>query len=263
MRAAAPRLLALLALLAAQGPARAAEPPKRSISIAAAANLKVALEQVIAAFQERNPGAEARATYGASGTFYAQIQNGAPFDLFLAADAQFPAKIAVEGLAAGNSAPYAYGKLVLWVPASSKLDIAKRGLKALLDPSVAHIAIGNPAVAPYGAAADEALQAAGLREALKGKLVLGQNIGQAAQFAQSGNAQAALLPLSLAMAPPLATEGRFALVPPSSYRPLEQAGAVLKGAREPALAKAFFDFLLGPNGRAILEKNGYGLPPGK
>lgn len=260
MRAA---VLGLLAALASASPAHAAEAPKRSLSIAAAANLKVALEQVIAAFQQKNPGTEVRASYGASGTFYAQIQNGAPFDLFLAADAQFPAKLAAEKLTSGGAASYANGKLVLWVPSASKLDVSKRGLKALLDPQVAHVAIGNPAVAPYGVAAEQALAAAGLRDALKDKLVLGQNIGQAAQFAQTGNAQAALLPLSLAMAPPLSTEGRYALVPPSSYSPIEQAGAVLKNARDASLAKAFFAFLLGPDGRAILEKHGYGLPSGK
>lgn len=255
--------LGLLALLTSVSPARAAEVPAKSISIAAAANLKVALEQVIAAFQQKNPGAEARATYGASGTFFAQIENGAPFDLFLAADSQFPAKVAAAGLALGSSTPYAYGKLVVWVPSSSKLDLAKRGLKALLNPSVTHVAIGNPALAPYGVAAQESFTSAGVLDALQPKLVLGQNIGQAAQFAQSGNAQAALLPLSLAMAPPLSVEGRYTLVPPSSYSPIEQAGVTLKSSKEPALAKAFFDFLLGPDGRAILEKNGYGLPPRK
>jgi molybdate transport system substrate-binding protein len=253
--------LMLLVALAAAPSHVAAEAPRKSLSIAAAANLKVALEQIIAAFKEKNPGAEVAASYGASGTFFAQIQNGAPFDLFLAADAELPAKVAASGLSSGGAFPYALGKLVVWVPSSSKLNLDREGLKALLDPSVTRLAIGNPAVAPYGVAAKEALSSAGLYDSVKDKLVLGQNIGQAAQFAQSGNAQAAMLPLSLAMAPPLGSEGRYTLVPPSSYKDIEQRGVVLKGTKAPELAKAFAAFLLGRDGRAILEKSGYGLPP--
>ncbi len=233
------------------------------MSIAAAANLKGALEELILAFKQESPKAEVLATYGASGTFFAQIRNGAPFDLFLAADADFPAKLAAVGLASGLPFPYAHGKLVLWVPAASRLDLERDGLKALLDPSVKKLAIANPAVAPYGIAALEALRTTRLYGDLQEKLVLGQNVSQAAQFAESGNAQAAILPLSLAMLAPLRDEGRFVAVPPSAYRPIQQVGIVLQRAKDLETTRTFVAFLVGSRGRALLQKNGYDLPPAK
>jgi len=255
------RLLTLLAALASAGPGPAAAAEGGSLRVAAAANLQVALEEIVAAFQAHRPGADVRASYGASGAFVAQIRNGAPFDLFLAADAAFPARLAEAGLADGAPFPYALGRLVLWVPASSPLDLGRDGLRALLDPSVRRVAIANPALAPYGAAAEEALAAAGLLEAVRGKLVMGQSAAQAALFAESGNAQAALLPLSLAAVPPLSREGRFRELPAGSHRPIEQAGVILKASRSPGLARAFAGFLLGPEGRALLLRGGYALPP--
>jgi molybdate transport system substrate-binding protein len=255
--------LQLAASSASQAGAEAPREAPRRITVAAAANLKGALEELILAFKQQNPKAEVVATYGASGTFFAQIRNGAPFDLFLAADADFPSKIAAAGLASGPPFPYAYGKLVLWVPAASKLDLEKDGLKALLDPSVKKLAIANPAVAPYGIASLEALRAARLFGDLQEKLVLGQSVSQTAQFAQSGNAQAAMLPLSFALVAPLRDEGRFVAVPPSGYRPIQQGGVVLKGAKDLEAAQAFVAFLVGSQGRAVLQKSGYDLPPAK
>ena len=148
-----------------------------------------------------NPGVEVSATYGASGTFLAQIANGAPFDLFLSADAEFPAKAVEKGLADGAAFPYAYGRLVVWVPRGTLPDLEKQGLAALAAPSVQKIAIANPDVAPYGRAARAALERAGLLDSVKDRLVMGQNVSQAAQFVESGNAQAAFLPLSLTRVP--------------------------------------------------------------
>jgi hypothetical protein len=156
--------VAVAALLLA-GPASAVE--RRAVSVAAAANMKPAFEEIAKLFQARNPGVEVRSTFGASGTFFAQIANGAPFDLFLSADAEYPAKLVEEGLADGAAFPYAYGKLVVWVPGGSKLDLEGRGLAALTDPSVRKIAIANPHVAPYGRAAQSAMEKAGILEAVE------------------------------------------------------------------------------------------------
>lgn len=252
--------LGLLLLAALSGPA-SAPPPDRTLTVAAAANLKPALEHLVEGFAAAHRGVEIRASYGASGTFAAQIRNGAPYDLFLSADAGLPARLAADGLADGAPFTYALGTLVLWVPNRSPLDLGKAGLAALADPSVRKVAIANPALAPYGAAAEQALRSAGLSAVVGAKLVLGQSVAQAAQLALSGNAQAALLPLSLAQAPPLSGAGRHLLVPPASHRPIEQAGLVLAASREKELARSFARWLLGPPGREVLARSGYGLPP--
>jgi molybdate transport system substrate-binding protein len=243
------------------GPAPAPPEVERTILIAAAANLRVALEELSRAFRAARPGVEVRVTLGASGSLYAQIANGAPVDLFLSADALAPARIEAAGLALpGSLFTYALGRLVVWVPRGSGLDLERRGLAALLDPSVRKVAIANPSLAPYGRAAEAALRQAGLSEALAGKLVLGESVAQAAQFAESGNAQAALLPLALALAPPLSTEGRSWEVPASAHPRIEQAGVIPRSARSPGLAREFAAFLRGSAGRAILERSGYALP---
>jgi len=249
----------VLALLA---PAWAGAVETSTLSVAAAANLKSAFEEVARLFQAKHPGVEVKATFGASGTFFAQIANGAPFDLFLSADSEFPAKVVEQGLADGKAFTYAYGKLVVWVPKDSKLDLDGKGLAALADPSVRKIAIANPDVAPYGRAARAALEKAGVYESVKARLVMGQNVNQAAQFAQSGNAQAAFLPLSLASVPPLSTEGRAWLVPPGSHPRVEQAGVVLQGTKQPALARELAAFLVGDAARQVFARNGYDLPEG-
>jgi len=252
------RLPVVFLAVAAATLAGAAEPG--AITVAAAANLRGALDEVIAGFKAKNVGADVKANYGASGTFFAQIQNGAPFDVFLSAEESMPQKLVASGKADGSSFTYAFGKLVLWVPKGSKLDIEKLGAKALLDPGVKHIAVGNPSVAPYGVAAESVLKATGVYEALKSKIVFGENIQQAAQFAATGNAEAAFLPLSLVVVPPLSIEGRHTLISSHDYEPIVQAGVVLKGSAQPAVAGAFVAYLLGPEGRTVLEKYGYGLP---
>jgi len=252
------RVLALAAALAV--PATARPGPQRSVAVAVAANMKPAFEVIAARFQAAHPGVEVKATFGASGNFFAQISNGAPFDLFLSADAEFPAKVVEKGLADGQAFTYAFGKLVVWVPKGSRVDLEAMGLAALAEPAVLKIAIADPAVAPYGRAARAALEKAGLFERLRDRIVMGQNVSQTAQFVQSGNAQAGFIPLSLAKTPPLSDEGRAWPVPSSSYERIEQAGVVMKGAREAALAHDLAAFIIGAGAKDVLERYGYDLP---
>lgn len=248
---------ALLSVLAAPTPAPAAD---TTLSVAAAANLKPAAEKLARGFEAEHPGAKVALTYGASGTFFAQIQNGAPFDVFLSADREYPDRVVAEKLgAAGDERVYALGKLVVWVPPGSALDLDERGIAALADPAVKRIAMANPAVAPFGRAAEAALRAAGVYAAVKDRLVLGTSVGQVAQFATTGAADAALLPLSLTFDAELA-RGKAVPVHESLYPRIEQSGIVLSRAQDPALARAFLAFVTGEKGRAILAKYGYGLP---
>jgi molybdate transport system substrate-binding protein len=255
------RRVALLAALAAlAGPSPAAGSPPGVVTIAAASSLRPALEELLPAFRAHHPGAQPKATFAASGALYAHIRNGAPFDLFLSAEDRMPRRLAEDGQADGRPFTYAFGRLALWVPLGSPLAREPLGPEALRAPAARRIAIANPAVAPHGAAAEAALRSLGLLDAVRERLVLGQSAQQAAQFAQSGNAQAALLPLALALAPPLATEGRHVAIPSDAHPPIEQAGAVLRGPGDRAMARALAAFLLGPEGRAVLERHGYALP---
>jgi molybdate transport system substrate-binding protein len=245
-----------VAALASPLPAAAAG---RTLSIAAAANLKPAMDELERAFEAADPGVDVVVTAGASGAFFAQIKNGAPFDLFFSADREYPAKLAAEGLGTGSEVVYAVGKLVVWTPKGSPVDVAGQGLRALADPAVRRIAVANPALAPYGRAAVAALEAAGILQAVQNRLVLGQSVAQAAQFAESGAADAAIVPASLALTPALAG-GNVHPIPPQSHPRLEQSALVLHRARDPELARAFLSFVTGPAGRAILARAGYALP---
>jgi len=254
-------LAAAAALLGRPGAAAASPPdgPAR-LTIAAAANLKTAAEELKRGFEAEQPGVEVSLTLGASGTFFAQLQNGAPFDLFLSADREYPQKAVAAGLArAEDERVYALGKLVAWLPPGSTLDLERRGLAALVDPGVKRIALANPAVAPFGRATEAALRAAGVLEAVKERLVLGTSAAQAAQFATTGAADVAFLPLSLTFGKELVA-GRAVPVPEALYPRIEQSGVVLSAARQPALARAFLAFVTGEKGRAILSRYGYGLP---
>ena len=237
-----------------------AEGPPREVRVAAAADLKFALDAVFRATSASIPGIRPEVTYGSSGSFFAQIENGAPFDLFLSADAEYPRRLAARGRADGDVFLYAVGRLAIWVPSSSKLDIRALGLRALLDPSVRKVAIANPRHAPYGRAAEAAMKALGVHDGVRARLVLGENVAQAAQFVQSGMADAGVFALSLALAPQMRTTGRHAEVPLASYPRMDQGGIVLKGARDPAAARALRDALLGPRGREVLREHGFFLP---
>jgi molybdate transport system substrate-binding protein len=251
------RRIALLASLML--PTLAGAAPRRPLAIAAAANLRPTIDAVARAFEAERSDAEVRVTYGASGTLHAQIVAGAPFDVFLSADRDSPRALVAAGLASGEVV-YAIGQLTVWVPHGSRLDLARDGLAALARPEVRRVAIPNPALAPYGRAAIAALEHAGALDAVRPKLVLGESVAQAAQFAHSGSADAAFVPRSLALLPALAGAGRAVPVPPRAHAPIEQSAILLGRARSPALARAFLSFLRGEKGRALLAEAGYGLP---
>jgi len=234
--------------------ARAAE-----LKIAAAADLTYAFKDVTAGF-EKQTGNKTRLTYGSSGNFFSQIQNGAPFDLFFSADVSFPQKLEAAGLVEpGTTYEYAKGQIVIWVPNASKLDLGK-GLAVLLDPSIHKIAIANPLHAPYGSAAVAAMKHEGIYDQVKGKFVMGENISQTAQFVQSGNADAGIVALSLALAPAMKTTGRYVKIPPTDYPPLIQAAVILKSSRNKELAKQFLKFLKRPETVVLMERYGFAIP---
>src|SRR5215472_2066235 len=230
------------------------------LSIAAASDLQVVLPTITASF-ERSSGVKVNVSFGSSGNFLAQIKNGAPFDVFLSADIDYPRELERAGLAEpGTLSPYATGSLVLWTRTGSGVDV-QRGLEVLLSESVRHIAIANPEHAPYGRAAVAALRGAGLYDKVRAKLVLGENVSQAAQFVQSGNAEAGLIPLSLARAPAASAVGQFVAVPASLYPPIEQAAVVVRASRNKTAARAFLAFLDQPATRTLLANTGFGPPP--
>jgi molybdate transport system substrate-binding protein len=253
-------LLAAAALLLAPGTGRSAEPPTRKLAVAASANLRLVLPELAGAFERRNPGVKVDPTYGASGTLRARIDQGAPFDLYLGADRESAFRIQAAGLARGQPFHYATGRLVLWVAAPARVDPNALGMSSVTSPAIQRIAIADPAVATYGVAAEQALRAAGLLDAVKAKLVLGESVLQVVQFAQGGSAQAAFVPWSMALVPPLAAQGRYVVVPPGTYPAIEQFGVVLEKARDPQLAADFAEFVRGPGGRTILERHKYALP---
>ena len=229
------------------------------LKIAAASDLTFAFKDVAAKF-EKQTGSKLKLTYGSSGNFFSQIQNGAPFDLFFSADVGYPQKLEGAGLTEpGTIYEYASGKLVMWVPSASKLDLS-RGLATLLDPGIRKIAIANPQHAPYGAAAVAAMRHAAVYDKVKGKLVLGENISQTAQFVQSGNADVGLLALSLALAPAMKDAGRYVEIPASDYPPLIQAAVILKSSHDKELAKQFLKFLKEPGTLALMERYGFTVP---
>jgi molybdate transport system substrate-binding protein len=235
--------------------------PSGRVAVAAAADLRFAMGDLIATYVAANPGVTVEATYGSSGTFFTQISEGAPFDVYFSADAEYPRDLEAAGLAEGASTQlYGVGQIVVWVPNDSGLDVEARGLEALTDPAVKTIAIANPEHAPYGRAAVAALKTAGVYDAVESKFVLGENIAQAAQFVESGNADIGVVALSLALASTLADQGRYAVVPIESYPRLEQGAVVLKAAVDPEAARAFLDFVLGPEGRTVLDRYGFLLP---
>ncbi len=257
MRAMPPRRVLLLASLIL--PAIAGAEPRRPLAVAAAANLRPTIDAVARAFEAERSDAEVRVTYGASGTLHAQIAAGAPFDVFLSADREAPRALVAAGLASGE-AVYAIGQLVVWVPHGSPLDLARDGLGALAGPGVRRVAIPNPALAPYGRAAVQALEDAGALDAVRPKLVLGESVAQTAHFARAGAADAAFVSRSLALLPALAGAGRAVPVPSRAHAPIEQSAVLLGRARSPELARAFLAFLRGEKGRALLAAAGYGLP---
>jgi molybdate transport system substrate-binding protein len=231
----------------------------QEVRVAAAADLKFAMAKLAEQFGKES-GTKVNVTYGSSGNFFSQIQNGAPFDLFFSADVEYAKKLEAAGFAEpGTFYTYAVGRIVIWMPASTKVDVTKEGWNALLDASVQKIAIANPEHAPYGRAAVVALQKAGIYEQVKAKLVYGENISQAAQFVQSGNAQAGIIAWSLAVSPGM-SDGKTWEIPAEMHPSIEQAAILVNGAKSNKAARAFLDFVKSAGGREILLKFGFAVP---
>lgn len=229
------------------------------IRVAAASDLKFAMDDLVAAFGKTQPDVKVEVSYGSSGNFYNQITNGAPFDIYFSADIEYPNKLLEAGLAVPDSNfLYAIGRIVTWVPEGSDLDVDK-GLDMLLDSGVQKISIANPDHAPYGRAAVAALESGGIYDKVLPKLVYGENIAQAAEFIQSGSATTGIIALSLALSPPMKT-GSYWEIPADMYPRLEQGGVILERSDVKEAAQAFRDFALSDKGRQIFVDYGFVLP---
>ncbi|MDO8466441.1 MAG: molybdate ABC transporter substrate-binding protein [Gallionella sp.] len=249
----AARIFIFVCLLAAGQTAHAGE----KITIAAAADLKFALDEIVALFGKEHPADRVETIYGSSGKFQTQIRQGAPFDLYFSADIAYPRALKAEGFAASEVQPYAVGRIVLWSPSR---DAGRMTLADLADSSIKKIAIANPKHAPYGKRAEEALKASGVWEKVEAKLVYGENVAQAAQFVQTGNAQAGIIALSLALSPELVKQGGYALIPDKLHQPLEQGFIITKRAAANPLAQAFARFMMEQEVRAVMARYGFVLP---
>ena len=224
----------------------------RPLRVAAASDLRFALDEVAAAFKQTHPEISVDNVYGSSGNFYTQIQNGAPFDLYFSADADYPRRLAAEGrILEGSEFLYAVGRIVLW---SATREVDARTLE---DPSIRKVAIANPLHAPYGRAAEAALKNLGFYEELQPKLVLGENAAQTLQFVQAGGADVGIVALALALAPTVRETGHYWEIPIDAYPRMEQGGAILRDAKNPEAAAEFRDFALSPRGREILASFGF------
>ncbi len=228
------------------------------ITVAAAADLKFAMDEVVTSFKKSNPTEEVEVIYGSSGKAHTQIQQGAPYDLYFSADVAFPQELIKGGFAASTEViPYALGRIVLW---SSSRDASKMTLASLTDPKITHIAIANPKHAPYGKRAEEALRASELWEKVEPKMIYGENITQTAQFVQTGNAEIGILALSIAMAPELSSKGGHYLIPDNLHEPLNQGFIILKRAENNKLAKQFADYMRSKDTLVVMTKYGFVLP---
>lgn len=246
-------------LLATGQCSRPAADAVATVRVAAAANLKFALDEVVARLARRQPSTRVETTYGSSGSMHAQLQQRAPYDVYLAADVEYPRDLVSRGIGSdGDLFTYAVGRIVLWVPNRSRLAIERDGLGALVD--AARIAIANPRHAPYGKAAEAALRDAGVWNDVSRKLALGQNVAQTAQFVQSGAADAGIIAKSFAVAPAMRAAGRFWEIPEKAYPRLAQGGLVLPWAASREGAVRLRDYLLSDEGRQVLAAHGFGLP---
>jgi molybdate transport system substrate-binding protein len=247
------RALIFVCLIVAGQAAHAGE----KVTIAAAADLKFALDEVVVLFNKSHPADQVETIYGSSGKFQTQIQQGAPYDLYFSADIAYPRALKEAGLAASEVQPYAMGRIVLW---STSRDAGKMTLVGLADPTLLKIAIANPKHAPYGKRAEEALKAAGVWDKVEPKLVYGENVAQTAQFVQTGNAQVGIIALSLALSPELAKQGGYALIADTLHQPLEQGFVITKRAAANPLAQAFAQFMSNREARAVMVRYGFVLP---
>lgn len=254
------RLLAACVLLCAASGWAQEKKNSPELVVAAAADLSAALQEIGDRYQKQS-GVQLKLSFGASGSLTQQIQNGAPFDLFFSADMDYPRQLIASGAADPASLyQYAVGKLVLWVPADSPLDLDRNGINVLLDPSVKKIAIANPQHAPYGRAAAAALKHAGVYDRVADRLVLGENVAQAAQFVESGNAQAGFVALAHAVAPAMRGKGKYWEVPADFYPPLAQGVVVLSHSQHKKEAAEFLAYIKTKETAELLRKYGFTLP---
>lgn len=239
--------------------ASAGEIKTPAVSIAAASDLVFCLPALNDEFRKIEPAAELKVATGSSGNFLAQIKNGAPYDVFLSADLSYPRALIAAGAAVEKSlTPYAVGRIVLW---TMRPDLDPADLAAIArNPRVKKLAIANPAHAPYGRAAQQALEKLGVWAGTQPKLVFGENIAQTAQFVQTGNADAGIVALSLVLAPTLRDVGRWQEIPPSLYSPLEQAAVLTTHGAANPLAVRYLAFLRTPAARKIFDRFGFRLP---
>jgi len=229
------------------------------ITIAAASNLNFAFREIATEY-EKTSGNQVRLTFGSSGNFYAQIQNGAPFDLFFSADIEYPQKLEEAGLIVpGSLYQYAVGRIVLWTGHESRIDVTK-GMETLREPTVKKVAIANPKHAPYGRAAVAAMEHFKVYDQVKDKLVLGENISQAAQFIESGACDIGIIALSLAVTPVMKSKGMYWEIPAGAHQPLEQSAVILKQSKYQEAARQFLEFIKGPHGQEIMQRHGFVVP---
>jgi len=249
----AARALFFICLFVAGNAAHAEE----KLTIAAAADLKFALDEIVVLFKHAHPVAQIETIYGSSGNFSTQIRQGAPYDIYFSADIAYPRALKAEGFGSSEVQAYGIGRIVLWSPSR---DAGKMTLADLTDPSIRKIAIANPRHAPYGKRAEEALKAAGVWEKVEHKLVYGENIAQTAQYVQSGNAQVGIIALSLALSPELVRQGGYALIPDKLHQPLEQGFIITRRAADNSLAREFARFMASKETRVIMTRYGFALP---
>lgn len=227
-----------------------------ALTVAAASDLQAVFPELVSRF-ERESGIKVTISFGSSGNFFAQIQNGAPFDLFFSADIDYPRRLGASGHAdPATLYQYATGQIVLWTRKDSGIDI-QRGLGVLTDARVKRIAIANPDVAPYGRAAVAALRSAKLYEAVAGKLVQGDNISQTAQLADSGNADVAILAHSLAVGPALTASGNYTEIPSTAHPPIEQGAIIVTASKNKEAARRFLVYMRGVDAQATWRRFGF------
>ena len=231
----------------------------QDLRVAAASDLQAVFPAIAERF-ERETGQHVSLTFGSSGNFFSQIQNGAPFDVFFSADIAYPRQLDAAGLAEPNTLyQYAVGRIVLWSRKDSGIDL-RRGLQVLTDARIRRVAIANPEHAPYGRAAVSALQHEKIYEPVRQKFVLGENISQAAQFAQSGNAEAGIIALSLALTPALQSAGTYYEIPAAFHPPIAQAAVIVKASAKKDAARRFLTFLARSDMADLLQRSGFALP---
>jgi molybdate transport system substrate-binding protein len=249
-------LVALVAIATAEPRLTRVSAQTRTLTVAAASDLQAALPEMIKGF-EREANATVTVSFGSSGNFFAQIQNGAPYDVYLSADIDYPKRLVASGLADASSLyQYATGRIVLWTRKDSGVDIST-GLRSLTDARVTRIAIANPKYAPYGRAAEAALRHERIYDAVRGKLVLGENISQTAQLADSGNSTVGIIALSVAVGPTLRAHGTYIEIPAAAHPPIDQAAVIVSASGRKPLASEFLAYLKRPQVSEYLHTFGF------